>query len=97
MADIETQVQRALDSYKSAVLAKNADTLMHLYDRGVRVFDMWGTWSLRRLGCMANHRRGLVLVTRRCHGQVGFPGCPDRGRRGFRVDECVRHLRGHLR
>ena len=45
MSDIEKQVQRALETYKSAVLAKNADTLMHLYDPAVRVFDMWGTWS----------------------------------------------------
>ena len=45
MSDTEKQVLRALDTYKSAVLAKNADTLMHLYDPEVRVFDAWGTWS----------------------------------------------------
>ena len=45
MSDTETQVRRALDTYKSAVLAKNAETFMHLYDRDVRVFDTWGTWS----------------------------------------------------
>lgn len=45
MSDADKQVLRALDTYKSAVLAKNAETLMHLYDPEVRVFDTWGTWS----------------------------------------------------
>jgi ketosteroid isomerase-like protein len=43
--DPEKQVLRALDTYKSAVLAKNAQTFMHLYDPDVRVFDTWGIWS----------------------------------------------------
>lgn len=45
MNDPEKQVLRALDTYKSAVLAKNAETFMHLYDAEVRVFDTWGLWS----------------------------------------------------
>ena len=45
MSDTEKQVLRALDTYKSAVLAKNAETFMHLYDPEARVFDTWGTWS----------------------------------------------------
>jgi ketosteroid isomerase-like protein len=45
MNDPEKQVLKALDTYKSAVLAKNADTFMHLYDVDVRVFDTWGVWS----------------------------------------------------
>lgn len=45
MSDTEKQVQRALDTYRSAVLAKNAETFMHLYDPDVRVFDTWGIWS----------------------------------------------------
>lgn len=45
MSDTEKQVHRALDTYKSAVLAKNAETLMHLYAPDVRVFDTWGVWS----------------------------------------------------
>ena len=45
MSDIEKQVRRAIDAYKSAVLAKNVETLMHVYDPQVRVFDAWGTWS----------------------------------------------------
>lgn len=44
MTDLETQVRRSIDTYRSAVLAKNADTFMHLYDPEVRVFDTWGTW-----------------------------------------------------
>ena len=45
MSDTEKQVLKALDTYKSAVLAKNAETFMHLYDSEVRVFDTWGIWS----------------------------------------------------
>lgn len=45
MSDTETQVLRLIETYKSAVLAKNVDTFMHLYDPEVRVFDTWGTWS----------------------------------------------------
>lgn len=45
MIDTQTQVQRALDTYKAAVLAGNAETLMHLYAPDVRVFDTWGKWS----------------------------------------------------
>ncbi len=45
MSDIEKQVLRVIDTYKSAVRAKNVETLMHVYDPDVRVFDAWGTWS----------------------------------------------------
>lgn len=45
MSDTEKQVVRALETYKSAVLAKNAETFMQLYDPKVRVFDTWGAWS----------------------------------------------------
>ena len=45
MSDTEKQVLRALETYKSAVQAKNAETFMHLYDPDVRVFDTWGAWS----------------------------------------------------
>ena len=45
MSDVEKQVLRALETYKSAVLAKNAETFMHLYAPEVRVFDCWGIWS----------------------------------------------------
>jgi len=45
VSDVEKQVLKALETYKSAVLAKNAETFMHLYDPDVRVFDCWGIWS----------------------------------------------------
>jgi ketosteroid isomerase-like protein len=45
MNDIESQVRQAMETYRSAVLAQNAETLMHLYDPEVRVFDTWGVWS----------------------------------------------------
>jgi len=45
MSEPEKQVLRALETYKSAVLAKDAEKFMQLYDAGVRVFDTWGVWS----------------------------------------------------
>ena len=45
MSDTEKQILRALDTYKSAVLAKSVETFMHMYDSDVRVFDTWGIWS----------------------------------------------------
>jgi ketosteroid isomerase-like protein len=45
VSDTEKQVLRAIETYKSAVLAKNAETFMHIYDPEVRVFDTWGIWS----------------------------------------------------
>ena len=45
---------RTLDSYKAAVLAKDIDAFVALYDDDVRVFDMWGTWSLRGIESWRN-------------------------------------------
>jgi ketosteroid isomerase-like protein len=45
VSDTEKQLLRVIETYKSAVQAKNTETFMHLYDPGVRVFDTWGTWS----------------------------------------------------
>ena len=45
MSDTEREVLRALDTYKSAVLEKDAETFMRLYHPEVRVFDAWGLWS----------------------------------------------------
>jgi uncharacterized protein (TIGR02246 family) len=44
LGDAEIAVRRVLDSYQSAVLAKDAEALMRLYDPAVRVFDAWGVW-----------------------------------------------------
>jgi len=36
---------RVLEGYEAAVLAKDADAFMRLYDPAVRVFDAWGVWA----------------------------------------------------
>ena len=38
---------KAIDSYREAVLAKDADAFAALYGDDVHVFDMWDKWSLR--------------------------------------------------
>ena len=45
MEDLDKAVARVLASYKSAVLARDVEAFMRLYDPGVRVFDAWGVWS----------------------------------------------------
>jgi ketosteroid isomerase-like protein len=43
--DADKSIARVLESYKSAVLAKDVELFMRLYDPSVRVFDAWGVWS----------------------------------------------------
>ena len=37
---------QVLESYKAAVLAKDVEAFLALYDDEVHVFDLWGAWSL---------------------------------------------------
>lgn len=45
MADFEKSILQVIESYKSAVYARDVAALMRLYDPDVRVFDMWGVWT----------------------------------------------------
>ena len=45
MAEIDKSIDRVLESYKTAVLTKDVEAFMRLYDQSVRVFDAWGVWS----------------------------------------------------
>lgn len=44
MSDTDKQIQRVIGSYASAVLAKDVEAFMCLYQPTVRVFDDWGVW-----------------------------------------------------
>lgn len=44
MTDLQKSIDRTLDLYKSAVLARDVEAFMRLYDPEVRVFDAWGIW-----------------------------------------------------
>src|SRR5664279_14325 len=44
LTDLQKSIDRILDSYKSAVLARDVEAFMRLYDPEVRVFDAWGIW-----------------------------------------------------
>jgi ketosteroid isomerase-like protein len=44
LAELQKSIDRALDLYKSAVLARDVAAFMRLYDPEVRVFDAWGIW-----------------------------------------------------
>ena len=45
MSEVDKPIAQILESYKAAVLARDADAFMRLYDADVRVFDTWGVWS----------------------------------------------------
>lgn len=49
MSEIEKPITQVLESYKTAVYAKDVQAFMRLYDPGVRVFDTWGVWSYEGL------------------------------------------------
>ena len=81
MSDPEKQVLRALDTYKSAVLTKNAETFMHLYDPEVRVFVCVWPWHLELSRTPAEHRVDGEHGGRGVHGGDGVcRSMPARGR-----------------
>lgn len=45
MSNFESSVARLQAAYAAAVLAKDVEALMRLYEPNVRVFDAWGVWS----------------------------------------------------
>lgn len=45
MAESDDPWRQILDWYKTAVLTKNVEAYMALYDEEIQVFDMWGSWS----------------------------------------------------
>jgi ketosteroid isomerase-like protein len=45
VSDDQKSIDRILETYKSAVLSRDVEAFMRLYDPGVRVFDAWGVWS----------------------------------------------------
>ena len=44
-SELEEPAASLTRAYAAAVLAKDAGALLDLYDEGVRVFDLWGTWA----------------------------------------------------
>ena len=47
MTEGSAEIRRVFDAYKAAVLAKDVDAYIALYDDGVRIFDMWQQWLYR--------------------------------------------------
>lgn len=47
MADTHDPVLHALQAYAAAVLAKDVEAFVALYDEDVHIFDMWSDWSMR--------------------------------------------------
>ena len=47
MSEQSDPLVKVIDSYREAVLAKDADAFVALYSDDVHVFDIWDKWSLR--------------------------------------------------
>ncbi|WP_342315131.1 nuclear transport factor 2 family protein [Lysobacter sp. FW306-1B-D06B] len=47
-----------LHAYRDAVLAKDVEAFVRLYDDDLHVFDMWGDWSLRGLAAWRRMAQG---------------------------------------
>ncbi|NML31715.1 YybH family protein [Paraburkholderia antibiotica] len=45
MNTLDNPVLQVLKDYQAAVFAKDVNAFVALYDREVRIFDMWGAWS----------------------------------------------------
>jgi ketosteroid isomerase-like protein len=45
LSDTDKALARIIETYKSAVFAKDVEAFIRLYDPKVRVFDAWGVWS----------------------------------------------------
>jgi uncharacterized protein (TIGR02246 family) len=72
MNEIQKPIMQVLDAYVAAVFAKDVDAFIALYDRDVRIFDMWGRWSYDGLeawrgmvsewfGSLGTERVGVVM------------------------------------
>jgi uncharacterized protein (TIGR02246 family) len=46
MGSSATSIAQVLTAYQAAVHAKDVEAFVALYDTDVRIFDMWGQWSL---------------------------------------------------
>jgi uncharacterized protein (TIGR02246 family) len=44
---VDQSIKPIVDGYAAAVLAKDVDAFVALYDPDVQVFDMWGEWGYR--------------------------------------------------
>ncbi|MEO5698860.1 MAG: nuclear transport factor 2 family protein [Burkholderiaceae bacterium] len=72
MSEIERPIARILEIYKSAVLAKDVDAFVHLYDPKVRVFDAWGVWSYEGLAAWQTAVEGWFTSLREESVKVTF-------------------------
>jgi uncharacterized protein (TIGR02246 family) len=45
-----TEIRRLFDRYKTAVLEKDVEAFLSIFDSDVFIFDMWGTWSHQGIG-----------------------------------------------
>jgi ketosteroid isomerase-like protein len=45
MHDSDEPMAPMFDAYREAILAKDVDAFMALFDENVRIFDMWERWS----------------------------------------------------
>ena len=83
MSDQDKKVLQSIDTYKSAVLTKNVESMMSLYDPDVRVFDAWGTWPYEGAAAWRVAIEGWFASLGRETVRVTFEEVAISGRTGF--------------
>ena len=44
MSDADSSIRQALAAYQAAVLAKDVDAFVAIYDDDAQIFELWGRW-----------------------------------------------------
>ncbi len=95
MSDLDKSVAQVLETYKSAVYARNAQTFMHLYDPKVRVFDTWGVWSYEDSAAWQRAIEGWFSSLGTERVKVTFDDVQTSGTREFVVLSAIVTYAGH--
>jgi ketosteroid isomerase-like protein len=89
MGDTEKSIARVVESYGSAVFAKDVDAFMRLYDPGVRVFDAWGVWSYEGAAAWQRAVEGWFTSLGSERVKVTFDAVQTIGAREFAVVSAI--------
>ena len=89
MSDTDKPITQILESYAAAVHAKNAEALMRLYDRDVRVFDTWGIWSYEGAEAWQRAVEAWFTSLGSERVKVGFDEVKTSGGRDFAVVSAI--------
>jgi ketosteroid isomerase-like protein len=89
LKDLDPALARVLASYAAAVLAKDIDAFMRLYDPRVRVFDAWGVWSYEGADAWQRAVEGWFTSLRSERVRVSFDDVEHAGGRELAIVTAI--------